>query len=396
MRCVEELRVLFLSIYDPYSIASGPANHLRNLSEALIDLGCEVHVLAIGSKTRNSCRNGVHIHYVEPRFFGSIGKGFMFSLSSIGMTNEICKNYGIDILHGQSPSSFGYALLSRAKRPFVVTFHGTSFGEIFSYSTVPIRNISFALARDAILFQPSWAVLTNIEYHCADKVIAVSKAMAQEAAGYYGLPEDKIVVIPNGVCLPSLSKVPMQDQNAGHIVLFVGRLIWRKGVRFLIEALPQILTEYPDAELQIVGNGEQKSILEERIKKFSIENSVRFLGKVSPERLVSLYHEADVYVQPSLYEPCGLAIMEAMSFGKPVVATHVGGIPELITNGVGGLLVEPENSLQLATAITTIFSDESLGRRLGGNARKRVEREFTWKAIAEKTLKFYTSLCNVR
>jgi glycosyltransferase involved in cell wall biosynthesis len=393
---VEELRVLFLSIYDPYTIASGPANHLRNLSEALIDLGCEVHVLAVGSKTWNSCRNDVHIHYVRPRFFGSIGEGLMFSLSSIGMTNEICKNYGIDVLHGQSPSSFGYALLSRAKRPFVVTFHGTSFGEIFSYSTVPIQNINLTLARDAMLIQPSWAVLTNIEYHRADKVIAVSKAMAQEAEGYYRIPRDKIVVIPNGVCLPSLSKVAMEDQNASHIVLFVGRLIWRKGIRFLIEALPQILAEYPDAELQIVGNGEQKSILEERIKKFGIENSVRFLGRVSPERLVSLYHEADVVVQPSLYEPCSLAILEAMSFGKPVVATRVGGIPDLITNGIEGLLVEPENSLQLATAITTIFSDESLKRRLADNARKRVEREFTWKAIAEKTLKLYASLFNAR
>ena len=388
------MKVLFLSIYDPYSeVSGGPANHLRYLSEALCDIGCEIHVLTIGPETRNTIKNGIQLHYVKPRF-KSIGKGLIFSLSSIGMANEISRNYGIDIIHGQSPSSVGYALLSRAKCPFVVTFHGTSFGEISSYSTVPIRNINFGLVRDAMIVQPSWAFLTNIEYKCADKIVAVSKAMAREAERFYHLASNKIVTIHNGICLPRLSNAVMKKQNSGHVILFVARLIWRKGVKYLIDALPQILAEYPDTKLLIIGNGEQRLFLEERVKKSGIENSVHFLGKVSAERLESLYREADVYVQPSLYEPFSIAILEAMSLAKPIVTTRVGGNPELVTNGVEGLLVNPGSSLQLAKAIATIFSDSSLRRRFGYNARKKVEKEFTWEAIAEKTFAFYKNLLN--
>jgi glycosyltransferase involved in cell wall biosynthesis len=396
MRDAKNLKVLFLSIYDPLETASGPSNHLWNLSQELKNIGCEVHILACGSETRNRDINGVKLHYVKSRFLGSFGQGLMFSLSSIGLTNEMCKRHGIDIIHGQSPSSFGYALLSRTRCPFVVTFHGTSFGEISSYSTVPIANVNFGLVRDAMFTQPLWAFLTNIEYKCADRVVAVSKVMAQEAVRFYHLPKDKIVVIRNGVNLPCLFDPPIEEQNADHVILFVGRLTWRKGVKYLIDALPQILAEYADTKLLVVGNGEQKAFLKKRIKKFRIENSVQFLGKVSAERLYSLYNEADVYVQPSLYEPCGIAILEAMSMGKPVVATDVGGIPELITNGVEGLLVEPGNSLQLARAITNVFSDSSYRKIFGSNARKKVEREFTWNAIAKKTFEFYTDLLNDR
>jgi glycosyltransferase involved in cell wall biosynthesis len=188
--------------------------------------------------------------------------------------------------------------------------------------------------------------------------------------------------------------VEIEDQNASHVILFVGRLIWRKGVKYLIDAMPQILAEYVDTKLLVVGNGEQWPFLEKRIKKLGIESSVQFLGKVPSENLYSLYNEADVYAQPSLYEPCALTILEAMSMRKSIVATRVGGIPELITNGVEGLLVEPGNSLQLARAITNVFSDSSCRRRFGSNARKKVEREFTWEAIAKKTFEFYKNLLN--
>jgi glycosyltransferase involved in cell wall biosynthesis len=387
------LRVLFLSLYDPCEVSS-ISNHLRYLSKALNDIGCEVHILALGSEAENRDINGIQLHYVEPHFFRSFGKGFMFSLSSIGVTNKISKNYGIDIVHGQSPSSFGYALLSRARCPFVVTFHGTSFGEISSHSTVSIRNINFGLIRAAMFVQPSTAFLTIIEYKYADKLVAVSKAVALEAAMFYRLPEDKIVVIHNGVCLPRVSNVEIEDQNASQVILFVGRLIWRKGVKYLIDAMPKILAEYVDTKLLVVGNGEQRPFLEKRAEKLGIENSVQFLGNVSSENLYSLYNEADVYVQPSLYEPCGLAVLEAMSMGKSTVATRVGGIPELVTNGVEGLLVQPRNSLQLARAIINVFSDPSCRRRFGSNARKKVEREFTWEAIAKKTFEFYKNLLN--
>jgi glycosyltransferase involved in cell wall biosynthesis len=383
------MRILFISLYDPFGTGSGPGTHLKYLSQELRNVGCEVHILVCGQKKNAREVNGIELHYVNSPFSVSICQGLISCFSSIGMINEICKQYGIDVVHGQSPSSFGYALLSRARRSYIVTLHGTSFGEISSYFTTPIACANLDLVHDAMFTQPLWAFLTNIEYKCADRVVAVSKAMAQEAAGFYRLPKEKIVAIPNGVNLPHLSDTLTGQRNMNHTILFVGRLIWRKGVKYLIDAIPQILAEYPDTKLLIVGNGEQKSFLEGRIKRFGIKNSVHFLGNVSEERLYSLYHEADVYVQPSLYEPLAIAILEAMSMKKPIVATRVGGTPELITDGEEGILVEPANSSQLAKAIMTVLSSPSYSKKLGLKGRNKVEKEFSWKKIAERTLALY-------
>jgi glycosyltransferase involved in cell wall biosynthesis len=389
---VEKLRVLFLSLYNPFSVGSGPGTHLQHLAQELANLGCEVHILVCGSRTNDEDKNNVTLHFMEPFSLRSIGQGFMFSLSSIREINKICETNKIEVVHGQSPSSFGYALLSKRRLPYVVTLHGTSFGEFTSYLGVPLQCVNASLVRDAMFVQPMWAVLAALEYKWADRVIAVSKAIAKETARFYRLSEEKIVVLHNGVDLPDIPDSSLNEQNGNHTMLCVGRLIWRKGVKYLIDALPQILLEYPDAKLLLVGNGEQKTFLEKRIQTLGIANSVQFLGNVSADTLYSLYRKAGIYVQPSLYEPCAISILEAMGMGKAVVATSVGGIPELITDGKEGLLVDPKNSLQLAEGVKTIFSSASRRIEFAKNARKKVESKFTWKAIARKTLDLYEDM----
>lgn len=384
-----------MSIYNPYGEHGyGAENHLRHLSEQLHDLGCEIHILMPGLKTCVREKNGIFIHSLRTPFFGTFGWGFIFSLSSIGVIDKICEEYGIDIVEGQSPSSFGYALLRGKDRPFAVTIHGTSFGEMASFFNLPVSKINLKIVLDAILVQPLTGFVTKIEYTCADKIVAVSKAVACEAEGYYRLPRKKIVVIHNGVNLPTSTGAFENEKKSSHNILVVGRLVWRKGISYLIEALPAIAAEYSDAELVVVGEGEQEASLKDCAMRLRVEKNVRFLGRVSSEKLRSLYLNADVYVQPSLYEPLGITILEAMSMEKPVVATNVGGIPEIITNKVDGLLVKPADSFQLKQAITDIFSDPSLGKRLGANAGKKIKKEFTWNMIAGKTLEFYQNLLN--
>lgn len=393
------MRVLFLSGYDPFISETGPGAYLRGLSQSLSKLGCEVHILVLNSKNSNRVVNGVQLHYLSPSvnpFLNiPVAKRYIFSLISFREVDGLCREYKMDIIHGQSPSSYGYGLLRRGNIPFVVTLHGTSFGEFESYFDIPLsfinRNVIFGAMGEVLA-----AFLTCIEYKCADKVIAVSKATAEEAVRFYRLPKDRVVTIHNGIDLPSFTDLRVEEENKEHTMLSVGRLSWRKGYKYLIDAMPNVLSEYPNVKLLLISDGDQRTPLQQHVRKLGIENSVLFLGKVSAERLYSLYHEADVYVQPSLYEPFGIAILEAMSMRKPVVATRVGGIPEIIANEVEGLLVEPGNSLQLARAIKRVFLDSSLRRTLGNNARRRVEKEFTWEAIAKKTLKLYTNLLNGR
>jgi len=392
------MRLLFLSFLDPFVSASGPGAHMRGLSESLTKLGCEVHILVLNSNNNNHVVNGVKMHYLAPSSNPylkiPVAKNSVSSLRAHTEVNRLIREYKIDIVHGQSPSSYGYGLFRRRDVPFVVTLHGTSFGEFGFYFDVPLsfinRNVVLAAMGEALA-----AFLTSIEYSCADKVIAVSRAIAEETAAFYRLPKERILTIHNGIDLVSFTDSRVGG-NREHTILSVGRLSWRKGYKYLIDAMPYVLSGCPNAKLLLLGEGDQKKPLQRHVKKLGIENSVRFLGKVSAEKLHSLYHEAEVYVQPSLYEPCAITILEAMSMRKSVVATRVGGFPEVITNGVEGLLVEPGNSLQLADAIKDILSDSSCRERFGSNARKRVEREFTWEAIAKKTLEFYTNLLSGR
>lgn len=389
-------------MFDPFVAATtymGPGAHIRGLSQSLNKLGCEVHILVLNSKNNNGVVHGVQMHYLTPSlsarsllsFHVPFDGGRVLNLTSFREVARLCREYKMDIIHSQSPSGYGYGLFRRGNIPFVATLHGTSFGELGSYFDIPLPFIN----RDVVLGamgEMLWAFLTCIEYKSADKVIAVSKATAEETVRFYRLPKDRVVTIHNGIDLPNLTDLPIREENKEHTLLSVGRLVWRKGYRYLIGAMPQVLSEYPDAKLVIVGYGDQRTPLQRHIEKLGIEGSVRFLDRVSRERLYSLYDEAEVYVQPSLYEPLGITILEAMSMSKPIVATRVGGIPELITNGVEGLLVEPRNSLQLARAITNVFSDSSCREKFGSNARKRVEREFTWETIAKKTFEFYRDL----
>jgi 1,4-alpha-glucan branching enzyme len=393
--------ILYLSLQDPFLGGGGADAHLRGLSQCLEKLGCEVHILVLDpfKDLRSSSRNvnGVQMHYLRLPFARAlrnalvVGSLHVPSSFSFGEVNRLCRKYKIDIIHSQSPSGYGYGLLRRGDVPFVSTLHSTSFGEFLSYLDVPISSINGSLIYDS-MFELIYAFQTNIEYKTADKVIAVSYATAEEAVRFFHLPRNRVIAIHNGVNLPNLLNSYAKKENKEQIILAIGRLCWSKGHKYLVDAMPAVLSEFPSARLLLVGDGNQRSALQLQAKKLGIKNAVGFLGRVSAEKLRLLYCDADVFVHPSLYDPFPIAVLEAMSMGKSVVATHVGGIPEMITNGVDGLLVEPRNSFELARAITDILSDSSSSRRLGQEARKRIEKEFTWEAIARKTLEFYKSL----
>ncbi len=391
------MRVLFLSVDDPFAGGSGVGAHLSGLSQALSKLGCEVHILSLNSKDSDRTVNGVHMHYLNPvlniPFDVPLVKGLIFNFLSFKKVVKICRECKIDVIHGQSPSSYGYGLLRRGDVPFVVTFHATSFGEIGAFLDAPLSfvNKNFIFEAMSEIF---CTFLTYVEYQCADKVVGVSEATAEEATRFYRLPKERVVAINNGIALPDFTDLYVEEENEEHAILSVGRLAWRKGFKYLIDAMPSVLSEYPDAKLFIVGDGYQRTPLQQYVRKLGLENSVLLLGKVSLQKLYSLYRKASVYVQPAIYEPCSIAILEAMSMGKPLIATRVGGVPEVVTNGVDGLVVEPRNSLQLAKAIKNIFSDSKRRKRFASNARKRVDTEFTWKEIAKKTLELYATLLN--
>jgi glycogen synthase len=266
----------------------------------------------------------------------------------------------------------------------------------------------------------AYDVTTWIErtaYRNADGVIAVSESMKRDVHGLYGVPLDRIRVIHNGIDLQQYRPTPNPAVLAEHqigadvpYVLFVGRMTRQKGIIHLVNAIrhfhagvevvlcagapdtPEIAREMTDAV--------------ERARSRSSHKIVWIREMLPKETLIALYTHAAIFVCPSVYEPFGIINLEAMACETPVVASAVGGIPEVVDHGETGLLVVPEVisateveprhpeqfSRDLAAAVNVLLSDPELRGRMARKARARVEQQFGWTAIARQTMEFYENV----
>jgi glycogen(starch) synthase len=252
-------------------------------------------------------------------------------------------------------------------------------------------------------------VVSSIEHRggqMADLVITVSYAMKDELIGL-GFPKEKIRVCYNGVDPEKYAPDQVDEatrkkirENYGlkdddQMILFIGRLVWIKGVDKLIMALPHVLQKIPNAKLVVVGLGDMEAHLKSMAKGLKLENVIKFRFEfVSEEDRIAHYAACDIAAFPSLYEPFGIVALEAMSMEKPVVvgASGVSGMREIvIADGPEqcGYHVNPSDPVDIAWGVVSCLQDQNRKRQLGKNGRKRVLAEFTWDAIAEKTLQAY-------
>lgn len=206
--------------------------------------------------------------------------------------------------------------------------------------------------------------------------IAVSGAVRDFMVSSHITYPEKIKVIYNGI-VPTKYQAKIFQSNKDFLLMTIGTLNKHKGIQYLIKAMPQILKEFPEAKLEIVGDGEYRRTLEDLVKKLKLKNNIKFVGFVpNIERNLS---RADVYVQPSLSESFGLAIVQAMSVGLPIVATKTGGIPEVVTTDKSGILVEARNADALADAILELLRNPVRARQMANLAAKDARFRFNLK-----------------
>lgn len=220
----------------------------------------------------------------------------------------------------------------------------------------------------------------------ADAVIVNSRHTAKEVESVVGpVP---ISIIPFGCPIPELVGEPPTPPTRPRI-LFVGRLIERKGVEYLIKAFA-MLRETIDADLWIVGSGFLLEELKEKAKASGAEHSIQFLTNVSNEEIAEIYRSSTVFVLPAIVdskgdtEGLGVVLIEAMTFGLPVVASDVGGIPDVVVNDVTGLLVPEKDPAALSEALSRIIVDSELRIRLKHGASEHIAGNFTWNAVVNK------------
>ena len=226
-------------------------------------------------------------------------------------------------------------------------------------------------------------------------------AVSQTAADFIGhfTERGKVVVIPNGIdsdrfdSRPCAKEYPTHEVGGGHIILYVGRLVYRKGIHVLVKAMPQILRELPDAQLLIAGEGVMGDFIKLLIKSLDLKDHVKLMGFVPNEMLPDLYGLSQVFVLPSLYcESFGITLLEAMASGKPVVASNVGGVPEVVEDEVTGLLFRKGDERDLADGVLRVMSDHDLALKLAEKARRSVEDNFSWFVVADKIESLYEEL----
>jgi glycosyltransferase involved in cell wall biosynthesis len=220
----------------------------------------------------------------------------------------------------------------------------------------------------------------------ADSLTVVSSAMFEEITGL-GAGHDKVHVIPMGTDLWDRF-VPPRERREGERILFVGRLVEKKGVDYLIRAFPLIHEKYPGARLCIAGDGPERDILERLCKELGLEDRVRFLGAVKHNLLPKLYGGSDVVVFPSVVskdsdsEGFGLVLVEALGCECATVVTDLPAMRDIIIDGKTGLVVEQKNIEQLAEKVVCLLDDPEISRQVGKEGRKYVTKRYDWEIIA--------------
>ena len=319
---------------------------------------------------------------------------WVFNYSLSRMVNKI----KADLYEAHNVSGYKFLnLLKKRKtgKPFIQVIHGVLADEYIQTSKGGSPSLRMKLSNFFM-----WN-LAKIEKEAANKatlVVTVSRYSAKKTVQLYGIDQKKIKVVPNGVDVkrfkPANDFIDLKEgicKNKTNLVLFVGNLIPRKSVHYLIEAAKQVIKEHKDTKFVVVGEGPLRNKLVSYTKEQKVSDKFDFLGSVSETDLPKLYNCADVFASPSIQEGQGITLLEAQATAKPVVAFNLSAITEVVKNKETGLLVNP-NSTELANAISQLLSNKELRDKMGQSARNFVTKNFSWDICSNKMFQVYSEV----
>jgi rhamnosyl/mannosyltransferase len=364
---------------DYYPVLGGIENHIRLICRGLKAGWPEVEpTVLVTNRTRNTVveeMDGVKI----------IKAGRLVTVSSAPISLSLfawIRRLEADITHLHFPYPIGELayLLGGHSHKMVITYHSD-------------------IVRQKYLLQVYKPLLYRLLAH-ADR-ITVSSPNYIQSSTYLQPLADKCVVIPHGADLSRFAATSevqrrareLRQRYAPPLILFVGLLRYYKGLSFLIEAMSRI-----PGRLLVVGEGPQGQEWRELTRQLGLEDKVTFLGRVSDEELVALYHACDVFVLPAIHrsESWGAVQVEAMACGKPVVCTELGtGTSFVNVHGQTGLVVPPRDSAALAQAIGTLLQDEPLRQQMGQRAHERAEKEFSFTTMVKRLVSLYKDVLSI-
>ncbi len=388
-------RVLILSWEYPPLIEGGLARHVRKLSEGLAHRGDEVHVLTRGGEEspEEQTVRGVRIHRVrEPTRPTDLGEFVAWvermNADMLAAGVEIGDSYDFDLVHGHDwlVAMACDHLARRFDAPLVTTIHATEYGRHQGWVDKHPQSHIHGVER--------W--ITNR----ADRVIACSYYMREQIADIFGVEEERVAVIPNGIDPGDLQ--PHDESGLRRLrgefaapderlVLLIGRLVYEKGFQLALEAMPRLIEAVPGTRFLVAGSGTHERELRRQATELGLEDHGTFLGWIGDDVLHSLYRIADVCVVPSIYEPFGLVALEAMASDCPCIVADTGGLREVVPHNEAGLRFRARDAESLGEMVERLLTDPELRQRLVAEGSEHVLR-FDWADVAESTAEVYAEL----
>lgn len=383
------MKILMLTWEYPPRIVGGIARVVHDLSKRLIKDGHEVTVVTYKDGDVPAYENdkGVQVYRVEnymihPNNF--IDWIMQLNFNLIAKASEIIQKEGkFDVIHAHDwlVANAAKALKNAFDIPIVSTIHATEAG----------RNSGIHDDTQRYINDTEWLLTYE-----STEVIVNSNYMKNHVQGLFGLPFDKINVIPNGINLTNFNGIERDydfrrqyAMDNEKIILYVGRLVYEKGVQHLISAMPKILENYHDAKLIIAGKGGMLDELKGQAEAMGLSNKVYFTGYLNSKQVQKMYKCADVAVFPSTYEPFGIVALEAMLAGVPTVVSDIGGLNEIVDHGINGMKSYAGNCNSIADSVISLLYDKQLASNVSKKAKQKVKEEFNWNKIAQDTHYIY-------
>jgi glycosyltransferase involved in cell wall biosynthesis len=309
-----------------------------------------------------------------------------------------------DIIHTNYWFSglIGLKVAKKIKKPLVHIYHSIGQVRFESLKKYKFQETNNAFFEQRTIFEKEIA-------QKADKIITTSPVEKEIIKNLFRISGEKIQTITIGVDTKIFRPIKTERarklakvETNGKIILYVGRIEWRKGIGTLLYAFKEVIKKYPNARLFVIGGGKSKSARKleeaecERLKKISqelgIEKRVKFLGPKKQKELYKYYSAADVCVVSSYYEPFGIVPLESMACGTPVIASRTGGLRYTVKDKITGCLFEPKNYSDLAEKINIVLKN---GKDFyTGNCLKRINDDFQWEEIADQYDNFFNQLIN--
>jgi len=376
-------RALKVALFTDADVFAGTERHMLDLARGLRDAGAipaiaspEVSVLADRARAE-----GIRHIAVE--------KGGFIDWEAISIMREQLRSGEVDIIHahnGRTALSAALAVKLEGRGGYVLTQH------FLIPSRASRRGIKGAVS--------NW--LHRWLSRGAGHIIAISDASRRGIEERGEAARGNVTTVPNGIPAPDAARLTppvavratLGIDRGRPLIVCAARLEKEKDVASLIAAMPAVVAAAPEALCLVAGEGAEREALEAQIKKLGLGGAVRLMGFC--EDAISLINAADVFVLPSLAEPFGLVLIEAMALGKPVIATNAGGPREIVEDGRTGLLVAPGNPAALGAAISRLLLDEGVRTTMGARGKERFEAKYTLTRMTAGTVEAYRKALGLR